>query len=169
LRVSGERRSPVRHLPDGRGLPIPAADAADTRAKEDGMRTPVVLASAAAILTLVGGPAMAQAPSTPPPRPAPGAVAVPEKPKEVEGTVKKIDTAKREVQVSSGVLGLFGATLELDDATKINVAGKDGSIADIREGAKVKASYESRDGKNVAKSIDVMPAEEATGAPPKTP
>ena len=135
------------------------------------MRTPVVLASAAAILTLVGGPAMAQAPSSPPPRPAPGtgAVAVPEKAKEVEGTVKKIDTAKREVQVSSGLLGLFGATLELDDATKINVAGKDGSIADIREGAKVKASYESRDGKNVAKSIDVMPADEkATGAPSGT-
>ena len=30
----------------------------------------------------------------------------------------------------------------------------------IREGAKVKASYESRDGKNVAKSIDVMAAED---------
>lgn len=37
--------------------------------------------------------------------------------------------------------------------------GKEGSIADIHEGAKVKASYESRDGKNVAKSIDVIAGE----------
>jgi Cu/Ag efflux protein CusF len=85
---------------------------------------------------------------------------MPDKPKEVEGTVKKVDPAARSVQVSSGLLGIFGATLEVTDQTKINVQGKDGSLADIREGAKVKASYESRDGKNVAKSIDVMAAEE---------
>lgn len=132
------------------------------------MKTEMILASAATILALVGGPAMAQAPGTPP-RPAPGAGVpeAPEKAKEVEGTVKKVDPAMKSVQVSSGLLGLFGATLEVDDATKINVDGKDGSIADIREGAKVKASYESRDGKNVAKSIDVMPAE-TTGAPAGT-
>jgi hypothetical protein len=134
------------------------------------MKTPTVLASAVTVLTLIGGPAMAQAPGTPPrPAPSPAAPAAPEKEKEVEGTVKKVDATKKSVQVSSGLLGLFGATLEVDDSTKINVDGKDGSIADIREGARVKASYESRDGRNVAKSIDVMRAEEGTAGAPARP
>ena len=78
-----------------------------------------------------------------------------------------MDPATKSVQVSSGLLGIFGATLEVTDETKINVQGKDGSLADIREGARVKASYESRDGKNVAKSIDVMAAEEKPQAAPR--
>jgi Cu/Ag efflux protein CusF len=131
------------------------------------MRFLTAAASIVALLALVAAPALAQtqAPAPPgsAPRPAPGAGAVaPEKPttKEVEGTVKKVDQAARSVQVSSGLLGIFGATLEVTDETKIHVQGKDGSLSDIREGAKVKASYESRDGKNVAKSIDVMAADE---------
>ncbi|HEV8674575.1 MAG TPA: hypothetical protein VGX21_11050, partial [Methylomirabilota bacterium] len=112
---------------------------------------------------------LAQTQAPPPSRPAPAGppAAAPEKPttKEVQGTVKKVDAAARSVQVSSGLLGIFGATLEVTDETKINVQGKEGAITDIREGAKVKASYESRDGKNVAKSIDVM---EEPKAQPKT-
>jgi Cu/Ag efflux protein CusF len=127
------------------------------------MRFLTAVASIAALLALVVAPALAQtqtpAPPGSAPRPAPEK-SMPDKPKEVEGTVKKVDPATKSVQVSSGLLGIFGATLEVTDETKINVQGKDGSLADIREGAKVKASYESRDGKNVAKSIDVMPAEE---------
>ncbi len=142
------------------------------------MRFLTALASIVAILALVVAPVLAQTqpPATPgaPARPAPGAgvgAAAPEKTtKEVEGTVKKVDPAAKSVQVSSGLLGLFGATLEVNAETKINVQGKDGSIADIQEGAKVKASYESRDGKNVAKSIDVMPEEEkASPARPAAP
>jgi Cu/Ag efflux protein CusF len=134
------------------------------------MRFLTVMVWILAMLALVAAPVLAQtqAPSASPARPAPGAPAAekaPEKPKEVEGTVKKVDPATKSVQVSSGLLGLFGATLEVDDQTKINVQGKDkGSIADIQEGAKVKASYESRDGKNVAKTIDVM-AEDKPSAP----
>ena len=131
------------------------------------MRFLTAVASIVALLALVVAPALAQTQApTPPsstPRPAPGAGAMtPEKPttKEVEGTVKKVDPATKSVQVSSGLLGIFGATLEVTDETKINVQGKDGALSDIREGARVKASYESRDGKNLAKSIDVMPAEE---------
>jgi Cu/Ag efflux protein CusF len=134
------------------------------------MRFLMALASFGAVLALVVAPVLAQtqAPAT---RPAPGAgagagAAAPEKmAKEVEGTVKKVDPATKSVQVSAGLLGLFGATLEVTDETKINVEGKDGSLTDIREGAKVKASYESRDGKNVAKSIDVIPADEKVSAP----
>jgi hypothetical protein len=136
------------------------------------MRFLTAVASIAALVALVVAPAIAQtqsptpAPPSATPRPAPAPEkSMPEKAKEVEGTVKKVDPAKKEVQVSSGLLGIFGATLEVTDATKINVQGKDGSLADIREGAKVKASYESRDGKNVAKSIDVMPAEDKSAAP----
>lgn len=131
------------------------------------MRFLTAVASILALLALVVAPALAQtqapAPPGPPARPAPGAGAItPEKPttKEVEGTVKKVDPTAKSVQVSSGLLGLFGATLEVTDQTKISVEGKDGALSDIREGARVKASYESRDGKNVAKSIDVMAAEE---------
>ena len=135
------------------------------------MRVPTVLASLIAMLVLVVAPARAQ---TQPPPAAPGAAApppatpAPEKsmPMEVSGTVKKVDAAAKSVQVSSGLLGFFGATLEVTDKTKINVQGKGGSISDIREGAKVQASYESRDGKNIAKLIEVMPVEEkpATGS-----
>ena len=139
------------------------------------MRMLMALASFVAVLALVVAPVLAQtqAPAPPgsPARPAPGAgvgagAAAPEKvAREVEGTVKRVDPGAKSVQVSAGLLGLFGATLEVTDETKINVGGKDGSLMDIREGAKVKASYESRDGKNVAKSIDVMPGEEKASSP----
>lgn len=128
-----------------------------------------IFTAVAALLTLVIAPAMAQQqPSPAPARPAPGAPVIPapqETTKEVEGTVKKVDPGTKSVQVSSGLLGLFGATLELTDETRIQVEGKQGSLADIREGAKVKASYETRDGKNVAKAIEVLPAEPKEPAP----
>lgn len=59
---------------------------------------------------------------------------------EVAGTIQSVDSAER--------------VITLDDGTKLWVA-EGVSIADLREGAKVKASYEERDGKNVATSIDV--------------
>jgi Cu/Ag efflux protein CusF len=125
------------------------------------MRFLTGLAAAAAILTLVVGSvtAQTQAPSAAPP--VPGAPPVPAETimKKVEGTVKKVDPAAKSVQISSGLLGLLGATMEVTDETKINVQGKEGSITDIREGAKVRASYESRGGKNVVTSIEVMAAE----------
>jgi Cu/Ag efflux protein CusF len=121
------------------------------------MRIVAALALATALVALVVAPAMAQTQTAPPPRPAAPAT-VPEKPttKEVEGTVKKVDAAAKSVQVSSGLLGIFGATVNVTDETKINVQGKEGALTDIREGAKVKAAYESRDGKNMAKTIDVL-------------
>ena len=77
------------------------------------MRFLTAVASIAALVALVVAPAIAQtqsptpAPPSATPRPAPEK-SMPEKAKEVEGTVKKVDPAKKEVQVSSGLLGIFG-------------------------------------------------------------
>jgi Cu/Ag efflux protein CusF len=116
------------------------------------------------------------------PAPLPGASPAQEAPaqeapkdKQVEGTIKKVDPMTKTVEVSSGIFNLFGATLQVGDETQIRVDGRQESLVGVREGAKVKASYEVRDGKNVAKSIEVTPATEGTGesgtrpAPPSSP
>jgi len=139
------------------------------------LRIVTVLVAVAALLASAIGPATAQAPGQPPGAPMPGAP--PAAPpavrepisKEVQGTVKKVDPAQNTVQISAGILGLFGATVEVTDETEIVVEGRKGSLGDIQEGAKVKASYEMRQGKNVAKSIEVMPAEEKPAARPAPP
>jgi cold shock CspA family protein len=59
---------------------------------------------------------------------------------EIEGTVKMVDQTER--------------AFVLDDGTKIWVA-EGLSMDEIKEGAKVKASYEERDGKNVATNVEV--------------
>lgn len=89
----------------------------------------------------------------------PGSAPAEKMAREVEGTVKKVDPAAKTVDVSAGLLGMMGTKLEVTDDTKIQVDGKDATLADIREGTKVKASYESQQGKNVAKSIEVKPEE----------
>ncbi|HEY3065898.1 MAG TPA: DUF1344 domain-containing protein [Methylomirabilota bacterium] len=59
---------------------------------------------------------------------------------EIEGKIKTIDTSDR--------------TIVLDDGTKVSVA--DGvSMDTLKEGTDVKVSYEERDGKNVATSVEV--------------
>jgi hypothetical protein len=81
----------------------------------------------------------------------------------LEGSVKKVDPGAGTIQVSSGPLGLFGKTLDVNNETQIQLDGRPGSIADVREGTKVKASYESRDGRNVATRIELNPADESKG------
>jgi Cu/Ag efflux protein CusF len=83
----------------------------------------------------------------------------------LEGKVRKVDPAARTVQVSSGLLGLFGRTLEVTSDTQIQVEGRQATLADIHEGAKVKASYETREGKNLATRIEVMATPEPAKAP----
>jgi hypothetical protein len=63
-----------------------------------------------------------------------------------------------DAQGEAGRFGLLGATVRVADDTQIRIMGQPASLADIKEGAKVKASYEVRDGNNLAKSIEVMPA-----------
>jgi hypothetical protein len=96
-------------------------------------------------------------PSPQQPMPAPRSAPAPEmaKEQEIEGTVSKVDAMGKTVGVSTGFFGLFGRTLQVDDGTQIRVQGQPASLTEIKEGARVKAFYEVRDGKNVARMIDV--------------
>ena len=123
------------------------------------------LATIATFLTwMLVMPAHPQA-TSPSPAPLPGASPAQQVPqdKQLEGMVKKVDPLTKTVEVSSGIFNLFGATLQVGDETQIRVDGRQESLVGVREGAKVKASYEVRDGKNVAKSIEVTPGTEDTG------
>ncbi|MGD0266579.1 MAG: DUF1344 domain-containing protein [Candidatus Methylomirabilota bacterium] len=68
---------------------------------------------------------------------------------EMEGTIQSIDTAGKEIVLSDGTM------LVCDDSTNIMVEGKEGKLDDLKEGAKVKASYEEKDGKNMAATLEV--------------
>lgn len=123
-------------------------------------------------LTLAAGPVLAQtSPSIPRAPAAPSGVPPAKAPVEktttgmLEGAVKKVDPGSGELQVSSGPLGIFHKTLEVSNSTDIQMNGQKGTLADLREGEKVKASYESRDGKNFATRIEVTAeAKEPRGA-----
>jgi hypothetical protein len=111
------------------------------------------------------GVTIADAQQAPPPRPTtpPGSVApAPAVPQErhIEGTISKVDPLQKTVGISKGLFGLFGATVRVAEDTQIRVDGKPGTLAEIKEGSRVKASYEVREGANMAKSIEVMPPEE---------
>ena len=68
---------------------------------------------------------------------------------DMEAKIQAIDTASKEVVLDDGT------KLVLDDSTNIMIEGKEGKLEDLKEGAKVKASYEEKDGKNVAASLEV--------------
>lgn len=68
---------------------------------------------------------------------------------DMQGTIRSIDVASKEVVLEDGT------RLVCDDSTTISVEGKEGRLEDLKEGAKVKASYEERDGKNVAAKLEV--------------
>ncbi|HSB82447.1 MAG TPA: DUF5666 domain-containing protein [Candidatus Methylomirabilis sp.] len=82
--------------------------------------------------------------------------------KAIDGPVKAVDPAAKTVTVG-WLLGMFGTKLQVNDDTQIAVEGSKASLMDIREGDEVKASYETQNGRNIAKSIDVKPAEPAKG------
>ncbi len=112
-------------------------------------RIATTLVCAAAILGLLAAPLMAQT--------------MPQE-KQVEGPVKKIDPATKTVEVGR-LFGLLTTKLEVTDGTSISIEGKKGSLEDLQQGARVKASYEAEGGKNIATSIEVMPPKtKATGA-----
>ncbi len=117
--------------------------------------------AAIVVIGFLGAPvAIAQMAPTPTPVP-PGAgrlarPPLPPQEKSVDGPVKNVDSLAKTVKVG-WLMGLFSTTLRVDDNTRINVAGSKASLADIQEGDRVKASYESRSDANVAKAIDVEP------------
>ena len=59
---------------------------------------------------------------------------------EVEGKIQSVDTSDR--------------SIVLDDGTKLSIA-EGVAMEDLKEGAKVKASYEERDGKKVVTAVTV--------------
>ncbi len=68
---------------------------------------------------------------------------------EMEGKIQSIDTSSKEIVLDNGT------KLVCDDSTNIMVEGKNGKLEDLKEGAKVKASYEEKDGRNVAAMLEV--------------
>jgi Cu/Ag efflux protein CusF len=137
---------------------------------------------AALSVAAIVGPAAAQAQQPAPPYgAAPGTAPKPTspsmssaekaRPAQVEGTVKKVDPGAQTVDVSSGLFGMMGRRLEVNERTTIQMDGRQATLADIQEGTKVKASYEAQAGKNVATAIEVVPAQrtDAGSAPASRP
>ena len=85
----------------------------------------------------------------------------------LEGKVKKVDLTAGTVQVSTGLFGIFGRTLAVSPDTQVQIEGRQGTLADVSEGAQVKASYELREGKNIATRIELMPQPPVPAQAPK--
>ena len=89
--------------------------------------------------------------------------------KVIDGPVKDVDPAAKTVEVG-WLLGFLSTTLQVTDDTQIAIDGEKGSLDRIHEGDQVKASYEARDGKNLAKAIEVTQPEKESmpskAAPP---
>jgi len=85
-----------------------------------------------------------------------------EKPKvkQVTGDVKAVDTKAMTVTVTKMVKGKAEETVvTVNDKTKIKMGEAKKALADLKVGDKVTAKYKEVEGKNVAKSIIIMPAE----------
>jgi hypothetical protein len=61
-----------------------------------------------------------------------------------------------ERQVESKIVNINGELIQLDDGTVVQVPPALALQSDLREGRRVKVSYELRDGKPVAKSIQFL-------------
>jgi hypothetical protein len=125
--------------------------------------TRTIVGSVLAALILTAGQAAAQSPQ-PAPSPSPGVSTPTSRLGTVEGTVLKVDSMGGKVEVSSGLFGLFGTTLQVKPDTQIQVEGRQTSLTDIRDGDKAKASYEIREGQSIARSIQITPIPEAPKA-----
>ena len=68
---------------------------------------------------------------------------------QMEAKIQTVDTAGKVLVLDNGT------TLVWDENTTISVVGKEGKLEDLKEGAKVKASYEQKDGKNVAARLEI--------------
>lgn len=85
---------------------------------------------------------------------------------EVEGAmVRKVDLADSRVELASDLLGMFGARLLVTDRTEIKLDGFRARLADLPEGARVRASYDLEDGLKVARLISAQKPE-PTPPPP---
>ena len=85
-----------------------------------------------------------------------------EKPKvkQVTGDVKVVDVKAKTLTVSKMMKGKAEETVvTVDDKTKIMMDKEKKALADVKAGDKVTVKYTEVDGKNVAKSVAIKPAE----------
>ena len=68
---------------------------------------------------------------------------------DMEGKIQSIDTSSKELVLDNGT------TLVCDDSTNIMMDGKSAKLEDLKEGTKVKANYEEKDGKNVVTMLEL--------------
>lgn len=68
---------------------------------------------------------------------------------EMEGMIKSVNTETKEVSFDNGTV------IVLDESATITIEGSEGKLDDLKEGAKIKASYAEKDGKNVADKVEV--------------
>jgi hypothetical protein len=70
-----------------------------------------------------------------------------------DATLRRVDVADSKVELSSDLLGMFGATLVVTPKTEIRVDGTPARLSDLPEGARVRAAYVWRDGFKIASLI----------------
>ena len=86
----------------------------------------------------------------------------PAKVKQVSGEVAACDTKAMTITISKKMKGKAVETVvTVDDKTKIMMGKEKKALADVKAGDKVTVKYTEVDGKNVAKSVAIKPAEPA--------
>jgi hypothetical protein len=70
-----------------------------------------------------------------------------------DATLRRVDVSDSKVELTSDLLGVFGATLVVTPTTQIQLDGTPAQLKDLPEGARVRAAYEWRDGFKIARSI----------------
>jgi hypothetical protein len=68
---------------------------------------------------------------------------------EVEGKIQAINPVSKKILLDNGL------ALATTDDTTITIEGKPSGFRSVKEGGKVKASYEAKDGQNLAITLDV--------------
>jgi Cu/Ag efflux protein CusF len=74
---------------------------------------------------------------------------------ETLGKIQAINPMTKEVLLDNG------SALAVDQDTKIMVEGKEGSLEDLKAGDEVRASFQEKDGKNIATNLDVSESAQA--------
>ena len=99
-------------------------------------------------------PARSQAPSPPNIGQAP-ARAPEDHIRELRGTVQAVDRETKVLRVTHDAGSAPDTTLLMSDDTEVQVQGRPGSLADIQQGTRIRASYQPRYGLNLARSIEI--------------
>jgi len=68
---------------------------------------------------------------------------------EKEGMIQAINPATREITLEDG------SKLAWDANTQITIEGQQGKLQDLKQGERVRANYEERDGKAMATTLDL--------------